>query len=144
MAKSKEELDKRIVFTDTTKRQADFRIRLGYDGMTQSEFFRTMISGYLEQDRDLLDYIEKYKREKKRKKRQGKNSLKKNRDLYEKDLNCTLVAVDNHGSMTLRETGDRLGISFVRVKQIQDVALQKLAVKNTKLKDFKESTWYLL
>ena len=68
----KEDLDKRIVFTDTTKRQADFRIRLGYDGMTQSEFFRAMISGYLEQDRNLLDYIEKYKREKKRKKRQGK------------------------------------------------------------------------
>tara|TARA_R110002110_G_scaffold107260_1_gene268323 strand:+ start:2172 stop:2300 length:129 start_codon:yes stop_codon:yes gene_type:complete len=42
--------------------------------------------------------------------------------------------------MTLRETGDRLGISFVRVKQIQDVALGKLAAKNTKLKDFKEST----
>ena len=61
----KEDLDKRIVFTDTTKRQADFRIRLGYDGMTQSEFFRAMISGYLEQDRDLLDYLEKYKREKK-------------------------------------------------------------------------------
>jgi|TARA_R110000851_G_scaffold308940_1_gene468145 hypothetical protein len=80
----KEDLDKRIVFTDTTKRQADFRIRLGYDGMTQSEFFRAMISGYLEQDRNLLDYVEKYKREKKRKKRQGKNSLKKNRDLYEK------------------------------------------------------------
>ena len=80
----KEDLDKRIVFTDTTKPQADFRIRLGYDGMTQSEFFRAMISGYLEQDRNLLDYIEKYKREKKRKKRQGKNSLKKNRDLYEK------------------------------------------------------------
>ena len=77
MTKSREELDKRIVFTETT-------IRLGYDGMTQSEFFRAMISGYLEQDRDLLDYIEKYKREKKRKKRQGKNSLKKNRDLYEK------------------------------------------------------------
>jgi len=59
---------------------------------------------------------------------------------YEEDLNCTLIAVDRHGAMTLRETGDRLGISFVRVKQIQDVALGKLLAKNTKLKDFKEST----
>jgi len=59
---------------------------------------------------------------------------------YEEDLNCTLIAVDKHGAMTLRETGDRLGISFVRVKQIQDVALGKLAAKNTKLKDFKESS----
>ena len=59
---------------------------------------------------------------------------------YKEDLNCTLVAVDKHGPMTLRETGDRLGISFVRVKQIQDVALGKLATKNTKLKDFKDSS----
>jgi DNA-directed RNA polymerase sigma subunit (sigma70/sigma32) len=41
--------------------------------------------------------------------------------------------------MTLREVGDRLGISFVRVKQLQDVALAKLAAKNTKLKDFNNS-----
>ena len=58
---------------------------------------------------------------------------------YEEDLNCTLVAVDKHGPMTLRETGDRLGISFVRVKQIQDVALAKLAAKKNELKDFKNS-----
>jgi len=59
---------------------------------------------------------------------------------YEDDLNCTLVAVDKHGPMTLREVGDRLGISFVRVKQLQDVALAKLAAKNTKLKDFNNSS----
>tara|TARA_R110002072_G_scaffold88880_2_gene199342 strand:- start:126 stop:380 length:255 start_codon:yes stop_codon:yes gene_type:complete len=58
---------------------------------------------------------------------------------YEDDLNCTLIAVDKHGPMTLREVGDRLGISFVRVKQLQDVALAKLATKNTKLKDFNNS-----
>ena len=59
---------------------------------------------------------------------------------YEEDLNCTLIAVDKHGPTTLREVGDRLGISFVRVKQLQDVALSKLAMKNKKLKDFKESS----
>ena len=58
---------------------------------------------------------------------------------YEDDLNCTLVAVDRHGPMTLREVGDRLGISFVRVKQLQDTAIAKLAGKNTKLKDFNNS-----
>jgi len=31
--------------------------------------------------------------------------------------------------MTLRETSERLGVSFVRVKQIQDKALQKLLKK---------------
>ena len=58
---------------------------------------------------------------------------------YEEDLNCTLIAVDKHGPMTLREVGDRLGISFVRVKQLQDVALNKLSAKNAKLKDFRNS-----
>jgi len=58
---------------------------------------------------------------------------------YEEDLNCTLVAVDKHGPMTLREVGDRLGISFVRVKQLQDTAIAKLAAKNTKLRDFNNS-----
>ncbi len=58
---------------------------------------------------------------------------------YKEDLNCTLVAVDRHGPMTLREVGDRLGISFVRVKQLQDTAIAKLAGKNTKLKDFNNS-----
>ena len=59
---------------------------------------------------------------------------------YEEDLNCTLIAVDKHGPMTLREVGDRLGISFVRVKQLQDTALAKIAAKNTRLRDFSNSS----
>ena len=45
---------------------------------------------------------------------------------YPQDLNCTLVAVDKNGPMTLREVAERLGISFVRVKQIETVILNKL------------------
>lgn len=48
---------------------------------------------------------------------------------YEEDLNCTLVTVDKHGTLTLREAADRLGVSFVRVKQIQDRAVKKLSKK---------------
>ncbi len=59
---------------------------------------------------------------------------------YEDDLNCTLIAAERHGPMTLREVGDRLGISFVRVKQLQEAALAKIATKNTKLKDFSNSS----
>tara|TARA_R110002110_G_scaffold24779_4_gene92461 strand:+ start:5526 stop:5762 length:237 start_codon:yes stop_codon:yes gene_type:complete len=46
---------------------------------------------------------------------------------YKDDLNCTLIAVEKHGAMTLRETSERMGISFVRVKQIQDKAIKKLS-----------------
>jgi len=45
---------------------------------------------------------------------------------YGEDLNCALVAVRKNGKMSLREVADRLGVSFVRVKQIQDKAVEKL------------------
>lgn len=48
---------------------------------------------------------------------------------YSKDLNCTLIAVKNNGAMTLEETGERLGISYVAVKRIEDKALKKLTRK---------------
>jgi hypothetical protein len=46
---------------------------------------------------------------------------------YEDDLNCSLIATDrNPSGLTLREVGDRLHISFVRVCQIEKAALEKL------------------
>jgi len=45
---------------------------------------------------------------------------------YEEDLNCVHQTVDKCGALTLRETADRLKLSFVRVKQIEDAALKKL------------------
>jgi hypothetical protein len=42
------------------------------------------------------------------------------------DRNCTLVAIYEHGRMTLREVAERLGISFARVKQIESQALIKI------------------
>ena len=52
---------KKFMFYDTPKRQADLRIRLKYDGLNQSEFFRAMITGYLDQDSNLLTFLDKYK-----------------------------------------------------------------------------------
>ncbi len=45
---------------------------------------------------------------------------------YEKDLNCSLESIRKNDSMTLREVADRLKISYVRVKQIQDQAMSKI------------------
>jgi len=45
---------------------------------------------------------------------------------FKKDLNCISMSVGSHGPLTLRETARRLGISFVRVKQIEDEAKKKL------------------
>ena len=48
---------------------------------------------------------------------------------YEKDFNCSDIAVEKHGNMTLAQIAERLNLSIVRIKQIQDKALQKLRKK---------------
>ena len=45
---------------------------------------------------------------------------------HKEDLNCCLIAVEKNGKMTLEEVGKRLDISYVRVKQIEDKAMEKL------------------
>jgi len=47
---------------------------------------------------------------------------------YPLENNCVLETVRVNGSMSLRECADRLDISFVRVKQIQDKALKKISL----------------
>ena len=46
---------------------------------------------------------------------------------YPDDRNCTFETIANHDFLTLREAADRLGISYVRVKQIEDKALKKIS-----------------
>jgi predicted transcriptional regulator len=48
---------------------------------------------------------------------------------YEDEFNCTLISIYKNGSMTLREIAERLGISFARVKQIEEKALFKMKKK---------------
>mgnify|MGYP003628000717 CR=1 FL=1 len=49
---------------------------------------------------------------------------------YKNEYNCTLIAIYENGSMTLREIAERSGISFARVKQIETRAVGK--IKNAK------------
>ena len=54
---------------------------------------------------------------------------------YNNDLNCTFVTVNkNRGSMTLDEVSKRLNLSIVRIKQIQDKAIEKMRKNNPLLK----------
>lgn len=45
---------------------------------------------------------------------------------YGEDLNCSVIAVEKNGPMTLEQVSERLGMTLVRVKQIQDNALVKI------------------
>ena len=78
-------LKKVIQFKETDKRHADLRIRLHYDGFYQGEFIRDIVTGYLSGDRNLIDYIEKIKEEKKKYNKgrllKGKSVRKKSREV---------------------------------------------------------------
>lgn len=52
---------KKVIFDDTDVRHARLKIRLEYDGLSQAEFFRSFITGYLEKDKSVMDYITRYK-----------------------------------------------------------------------------------
>lgn len=52
---------------------------------------------------------------------------------YGQDLNCSIQSADIHGPMTLEEVSKRLGMSLVRVKQIEEAALNKLKKRNSVL-----------
>ena len=53
--------EKKISFLDTDKRHADLIIRLKHDGLTMAKFFRALITGYIEQDHAIMDFIERFK-----------------------------------------------------------------------------------
>lgn len=58
------EKGKNVVFVDTPKRHADLHIKLRREeNMNKSEFFRLMITTYLNNDERMLDIIREYKEE---------------------------------------------------------------------------------
>lgn len=58
---SSKDKEKRVVFTDTDIRHAKLKVRLQHDGISQSDFFRAMITGYLEKDSQIINYLAIYK-----------------------------------------------------------------------------------
>ena len=72
-------MKKKVVFYDSDKRYADLKIRLQHDGLSQAKFFRSILTGYLSQDPDLLNFVDKVKIEKGKK----SSSKKRNKEIRE-------------------------------------------------------------
>lgn len=70
--------NKRVVFRENDKVHANLRIRLNYDGIKQSDFFRACIEAYLNQDSVFDEFIESLKSK--------KSSLSKNKRAKSKKL----------------------------------------------------------
>lgn len=76
---STEQKEKRVIIKVPGNNHAEFKIRLGYDNLTQTAFFRAMMEGYVSQDSLIVEYIQNHKD------RVGKNSQHK-RKRIEKDI----------------------------------------------------------
>ena len=81
MSQSYGNQNKRIVFYDTDHRHAKLKIKLKHDKLSQADFFRTMITGYLENNINILNYFDEYNLTNRT---QSKTKIKKSRDLVEK------------------------------------------------------------
>lgn len=48
---------------------------------------------------------------------------------YSEDLNCSVIAAEDNGPMTLEDISKRMGVTLVQIKNIQDRALSKVKKK---------------
>ena len=52
---------KKIMFYDSEDHQTRLKIRCDFDGITQSQFFRMMVAGYIEDDELIYAFLKKCK-----------------------------------------------------------------------------------
>lgn len=81
---------KTIVFEDNDHRHAKFFIKLRYDGFRQSEFFRQIITSYIDGDELFMEYVDSIKP-------QAKAKIKKSKKLRDKgkELKTNLGLTDS-------------------------------------------------
>jgi predicted DNA-binding protein len=94
--------DKRISFMDTDKRNADLMIRLKHDGLTKTKFFRELLTGYLEKDHAIVDFIER---------------LKDNKDMQSKKQSKIVKDLDEKG----KENRKKFGLKDEEIENIFDL-----------------------
>lgn len=81
-------LTKRIIFVDNDHRHAKLLVKLRYDGLRQSDFFRHIVTGYISSDPRIDEYVEELKTQslkRKSKTRKLKQSGRKTLDSFNLD-----------------------------------------------------------
>ena len=100
---------KKIMFYDTDKRHAELKIRLQHDSLKQSEFFRAVVTAYIEKDELFLEIINEYKKENKTQSKEriekSKKSIEKGREV-EKKFNLKEDEKENIFDLIAREHPD--------------------------------------
>ena len=86
---------KKFMFYDTEKRQVDLRIKLKNEGMNQSQFFRAMITGYLKNDTNMLEFLDGYKTENQIQSSSRRSILQKENEKENKTKNIYGLTADD-------------------------------------------------
>ena len=107
MAKKKREREntKKIVFYDTDSRHVELKVHLAHDKLSQAEFYRAVLTGYIKKDPDMLAFVDKLKASKKVGKKVKKKDIRKSSELIKK------------GS----ETMNKLGLAETEIENIFDI-----------------------
>lgn len=95
-------LNKRIVFTENDHRHVKFLLKLKSIGMTQSKFFRLIITGIIEDNTILREYVDLYSDVSKSKKQKSKKLREQGKNLVA-DLGLDENEVDNIFDMIAEE-----------------------------------------
>jgi hypothetical protein len=72
------QVNKKVSFMMSESQKVDFKIRLQYDGLTQTKFFKYIVDAYIEKDEDLYRFINKFKKDKSVQTVQERKTIKKN------------------------------------------------------------------
>jgi hypothetical protein len=78
---------KKIMFYDSVDRQTKLRIRCDFDGITQSQFFRMMVTGYIENDELVYNFLKKCKERYNLQGQQKRDKIDRTRKNLEKTKN---------------------------------------------------------
>jgi dsDNA-specific endonuclease/ATPase MutS2 len=70
--------EKQVAFSIPENEKAKFKVQLQYDSLTQGQFLKGIMFGYIEQDLDLMKFIAKLKEELKAQSRIPRNKVERN------------------------------------------------------------------
>ena len=77
---------KQLCFTCTDKSHADLKIRLAHDGLSQGALFRVLMHGYVQQDENVMKFVDNFKE---KYGVQKEKYIKKSKQLRRKGLQVT-------------------------------------------------------
>lgn len=86
--------NKRVVFTANDHQHAKLLLRLKHDGMRQSEFFRSLIDGYIDGDPRISEFISERSAHSQKKKQKSKKITTSGETLLN-DLGFSDGEIDN-------------------------------------------------